>query len=135
MDNHPASLQQHPLGYKKLLPSPSLVENLIDITQLSIESYIIESEPSESIQNQSQLVEMVVDLVLPSEGPPSDDTIPKENENNTIQNLFVDTKSNELGGNPPIPLQQEETPPVHETCLEIYLVPPPSSLVIFFDWN
>ena len=53
---------------------------------------------------------MAVDPVLPSEGPPSNDTITKENENDTVQILFVETESKELGGNPPIPLQQEENP-------------------------
>ena len=84
---------------------PSLVENPIDITQLSIESPIIESEPSESILDQSQLVEMAVDPVLPSKNPPSDDIVSKEDENDTVQIIFVDTESNELGGNPPIPSQ------------------------------
>jgi len=109
LDTRPASPQQLPPRYKKLLPSPSLVENLIDITQLSIESPIIECEPPESTSDQSQLVKMAVNPVLPSKGPPSDDTVSKENENDTIQILFVDTESNELGGNPPISLQQEET--------------------------
>ena len=48
---------------------------------------------------------MEMDPILPSEGPPSDDTISKENENDTIQILFVNTESDELGGNPPVPLQ------------------------------
>lgn len=48
---------------------------------------------------------MVVDPVLPSEGPPSDDTIPKENENDTIQILFITSESNELEGNPLVPSQ------------------------------
>ena len=50
---------------------------------------------------------MAVDLVLSSEGPPSDDTIPKENGNSTIQILFVNTESDEHGGNLPVPLPQE----------------------------
>jgi len=53
---------------------------------------------------------MVVDPVLPLEGPPSDDTISKENENDTVQIPFFNTESDEHGGNPPIPLQQEESP-------------------------
>jgi len=48
---------------------------------------------------------MAVDPILPSEGPPSDDTISKEYENNTVQIRFVNTESDELRGNPPIPLQ------------------------------
>ena len=105
LDNHPASPQRLPPRYRKLLPSPSLVENPIDITQLLIKSPTIEGKPFESIPDQSQLVEMAVDPVLPSEGPPSDDTISKENEHDTIQIPFFNTKSNELGGNPPVDLQ------------------------------
>lgn len=105
LDNYPTSPQQLPPGYKKLLPSPSLVENPVDITQLSIEPPIIESETFESIPNQSQLVEMVVDPILPSENPPLDEIVSKEDENNTVQILFADIESNELGGNPPIPSQ------------------------------
>jgi len=78
---------------------------------------------------------MAVDPVLPSEGPPSDDTISKENENNIIQIIFVNTESGELGGNLSVPLQQEEKPPVHEVYSAIYPVPPPSNLIVFFDWN
>ena len=88
LDNHPASLQQLPPGYKKLLPSPSLVENPTDIPLLSVEMPIIENKPSESIPDQSQQVETATDPVLPSEAPPLDDTISKENENDTIQILF-----------------------------------------------
>ena len=98
LDNLLASPHQLPLGYKKLFPSPSLVENPIDITQLSIKSPIIESEPSESILDQFQLVEMAVDPVFPTKNPPSDDIVSKEDENDTIQIPFVDIESNELGG-------------------------------------
>ena len=51
---------------------------------------------------------MSVDPVLPSEDPPSNDIIPKESENDTVQILFVTLESDELGGNPPIPSQREE---------------------------
>jgi len=66
---------------------------------------IIESKPSESIPDQSQQVEIAVDPVLPLEDPPLDNTISKENENNTVQIPFVNTESDELGGNPLVPLQ------------------------------
>lgn len=78
---------------------------------------------------------MAVDPVLPSEGPPSDNMISKENENNTIQILFINTKSDELGGNPLVPLQQGESPPVQGVHLAIYPVPPLSILVVSFNWN
>lgn len=48
---------------------------------------------------------MAADLVLISEGLHLDDIISKENENDTIQILFVNTGFDELGGNSPIPLQ------------------------------
>ena len=47
---------------------------------------------------------MAVDPVLSSEGLPSDDTVSKENENDDVQILFVNTDSDEHGGNLPIPL-------------------------------
>eukprot|EP00253_Pinus_taeda_P005155 PITA_05155 len=81
---------------------------------------------------------MVVDPFLPLEGPPSNDTIPKENEDDAVQIIFVTSESDELGGNPPIPSQEEENPPVPATQgvnSTIYSVPPPSSLVTSFDWN
>jgi len=133
LDNHPASLQQLPPGYKELLSSPSLVEIPTDTSLLSVEAPIIEDKPFESTSDQSQQVETTVDLVLSSEGPPSDDTINKENENDTIQIPFVNTKSDEHGGNLPIPLPQEGNS--SEIYPAIYLVPPPSNLVVSFDWN
>ena len=48
---------------------------------------------------------MAVDLVLSSESPPLDDTVSKKNENETVQILFVNTEFDELGVNPPVPLQ------------------------------
>lgn len=54
LHNCPASPQQIPPGYKKLSPSPLLVENPANITQSSVETPIIESESSESIPDQSQ---------------------------------------------------------------------------------
>ena len=54
LDNRPASPQQLPPGYKKLLLSPSLVENSTDTSLLSVESPIIEDKTSESTPNHSQ---------------------------------------------------------------------------------
>ena len=65
---------------------------------------IIEDKPSESTPDQSQQVEMEVDSVLSSKGPSSDDTVSKENENDTVQILFVKTESDEHGVNLPVPL-------------------------------
>ena len=132
------SPQRLPLGYKKLLSSPSLVENLTDTLLFSVEALIIEDKPSESTLDQSQQVEMEVDLVLPLEDPPSDDIIPKQSENDTVQILIFNTESDELWDNPPVPSQQEENPPVPATqgvISPIYSVPPPSSLIASFDWN
>jgi len=77
---------------------------------------------------------VTVDPVLPLENR----TLPEESKNDTIQILFVTSESDELGGNPPVPSQQEENPLVLETQgvnSTIYSVPPPSSLVTSFDWN
>ena len=76
---------------------------------------------------------MAIDLVLSSEGPPSNDTVSKENENDTIQVLFVNIELDEHGGNLPVPLPQEgSSSEIHPA---IYSVPPPRNLVISFDWN
>ena len=116
----------------------ALPKSFTDITQLSVKTPIIESESFESIPDQSQQVEMAVDPVLPSESPPSDDTIPQESENDTVQIIFITLEFNELEGNPPVHSQHKENPPVPATqgvISTIYSVPPPSSLVTSFDWN
>ena len=108
------------------------------MTELLVETPIVESESSESISDQSQQVKMAVDPFFPSEGPPLDDTTLKESKNDTVQILFVTSESDELGENPLVPSQQEENPLVPATqrvISPVYLVPPPSSLVTFFDWN
>lgn len=46
---------------------------------------------------------MEVDLVLSSKGPPSNDTVTKEDENDIVQILFINIESDEHGGNLPIP--------------------------------
>ena len=78
---------------------------------------------------------MAVDPILSSKDPPSNDTVSRENENNTIQILFVNTESNEHGGNLPIHLPQEGSSSVQEIHPAIYSVPPPSNLVVSFDCN
>ena len=76
---------------------------------------------------------MVVDPVLSSEGLPSDDIVTKENENDTVQIIFVNTESDEPGGNLPIPLPQEGiSSKLYPT---IYSVAPPSNLIVSFNWN
>jgi len=104
LDNHPASPLQLPPGYKKLLPSPSLVENLADTPLWSVEGSIIEDKASESTPDESQKVEAAVDPVLCPEGPSSDDTVTEENQNDIVQILFVNKDCDEHGGNLPIPL-------------------------------
>ena len=47
---------------------------------------------------------MAVDPILPSEVSSSDDTIIEANENDTVQTLFVNTDSDELGSSLPVPL-------------------------------
>ena len=115
------------------MPSPSLVENPADPPRWSAETSIIEDEPSEPIPDESQKVKVAVDPVLPSEVPSSDDTITEENKDDTVQILFVSTDSDEHGGNLPIPLPQEGSS--SESYPTVYSVPPPSNLVVSFDWN
>jgi len=109
LDDRPASLLRLPPGYKKLLLSPSLVENLADTPLRSVETSVIEDKPAESIPDESQKVEAEVDLVLPSKGPSLNDTIIEENENDTVQILFVNRGFDEHGGSLPIPLPQERS--------------------------
>jgi len=115
------------------LPSPLLVENPTDTPLLSVEEPIIEDKPYESTLDQSQQVETTVDPVLSLEGPPSDDIIIKENENDTIQIIFINMESDEHGGNLPILLPQEGS--LSEIYPTVYSVPPPRNLAISFDWN
>ena len=113
--------------------SPSLVEHPTDTPLWSVQASVIEDKPAESIPDESQKVEAAVDLILSSEGPSLDDTITEENENDTIQIIFVNTNSDEHGGNLPIPLPQEGN--LSELYLVVYSVPPLSNLVVSFDWN
>lgn len=133
LDDHPISSLWFPLGYKKLLPSSSLVENPDDKPLWPAEASIIEDEPSESILDESQKAETVVDPVFPSEDPSLDDTITKETKNDTVQILFVNTDSDEHKGNLPIPLSQEGSS--SESYPAVSSVPSPSNLVVSFDWN
>ncbi len=98
MDDRLVSPLRLPPGYKKLLLSPSLVENPTNTPLWSAEASIIEDKPSESIPDESQKVEAVVDPVLPSEDPSSDDTVTGENKNDIVQILFVSTNSDDCGG-------------------------------------
>ena len=109
------------------------MKNLTDTPLLLVEAHIIEDKLCESTPDQIQHVEMAVNPILPSEGPSSDDTITKENENDTIQIIFVNTNSDEHGDNLPIPLPQEGSS--SEIYPVVYSVPPPSNLVISFDWK
>ena len=131
LDDRPVSPLRLPPGYKKLLPSPSLVENPADPLKWSAEAPVIEDEPAESIPDESQKVEAAVDPVLPSEVLSSNDTITGENKDDTVKILFINTDSDEHGGNLPIPLSQEGSS--LEPYPTVYLVPPPSNLVVSFD--
>jgi len=107
LEDHPVSPIRLPSGYKKLSPSPPLVENLASPLKWSAKASIIEYEPSESTPDESQKVKMAVDPVLPSEVLFSDDTVTEENEDSTVQILFVNTDSDDQGNIFPIPLPQE----------------------------
>ena len=76
---------------------------------------------------------MTVDQILCSEGPPSNDIVTKENENDTVQVLFVNRDSDEHVGNLPIHLLEEGS--LSDIYPVVYSVPPPNNLVISFDWN
>jgi len=133
LDDRPVSLLRLPPRYKELLTNPSLVENLTDPPRWSVEASIIEDKPSESTPEEIQKVEVESDPVFPSEVPSSDDTVTKENKDDTVQILFVNTNSDEHGGNLPIPLPQEGS--LSESYSAVYSVPPPRNLVVSFDWN
>jgi len=133
LDDRPVSPLWLPPGYKKLLPSPSLVENLADAPLWSAEASIIEDKPSESTPDESQKVEVAVDPILHSEDLSLDDTITEENKDDTVQILFVSTDSDEHGGSLPVPLPQEGSS--SESYPAVYSVPSLSNLVVSFDWN
>jgi len=86
------------------LLNPLLVENLTDPPFLLVKAPIIENKASESTLDQSQWIETAVNPTLTSEDLPPDDIVTKENENVTVQILFVNIDSDEHGGNLPIPL-------------------------------
>ncbi|WP_148091548.1 hypothetical protein, partial [Cronobacter sakazakii] len=104
MEDRPVSPVKLPPGYKKLVPSPSLVENTAGPLKWSAEASVIENEPTESRPDESPKVEMTVDPVLPSEVSSSNDTLTEENKDDTIQIIFINTDSDENQGNAPIPL-------------------------------
>ena len=133
MEDRPVLPVQLPPGYRKLLASPSPVENPTGLLRWSAEAPIIEDEPSESIPDESQKVEAAVDPIFPSEALSSNDTITEENKDDTVQILFINTDSDKQGGNVPTPLSQEGTS--SRSYSAVYSVPPPSNLVVSFDWN
>jgi hypothetical protein len=153
LEDRPVSPLRLPPGYQKLAPNPSIVENPVDPLKWSAEVSVIENEPTESRPDESLKVETAVDPVLPSEvlssndsvieDPSSNDTVAEEssscdtlteeNKDDTIQVLFISTDSDERQGNAPIPLSQEGTS--SGSYPAVYSVPPPSNLVVSFDWN
>jgi len=133
LDNRLVSPLRLPPRYQKLLPSPPPVENPAGPSLWSAEAPIVENETSESIPDESQRVDMAVDPVLPSKCSSSNNTTTEEKENDAIQIIFIKTDSDDLGGSPPIPLPQDGSS--SEPYPAIYSVPPPSNLVVSFDWN
>ena len=133
LEDHLVSPIRLPPGYKKLSPSPPLVENPAVPLKWSAEVSIVDNELSESIPDESQKVETAVDPVMPSEVLSLDDTFTEENEDSTVQILFVNADSNDQGNSLPIPLPQEGSS--SESYLAVYSVPPLSNLVVSFDWN
>lgn len=107
LEDRPILRAQLPLGYQKLLPSPSLVEKLADPPRWSAEAPVIEDEPSKSIPDESLKVETAVEPVFPSEALSSNDTITEENKDDTVQILFISTDSDDQGGSATIPFSQE----------------------------
>jgi len=107
---------------------------LTDKNQPLVKPTLSESESYESILDPNQQVKVTVDLISPS----VNHTFPKESEYDTAQVIFVSLDSNELGGNPPAPLSQEENPPTLVTQgvnSPVSMVPLQSSLVTSFYWN
>lgn len=104
LEDRPVSPIRLPPGYKKLSPSPPLVENPAGPLKWSAKASIIDDEPYESTPDESQKVKMTVYPVFSSEVPSSDDTVTEENEDSTVQILFVNTDSVDQGNNLPIPL-------------------------------
>ena len=76
---------------------------------------------------------MAVNPILSSKGPPLDDIVTEENEDDNVKILFVSTKSDEHEGNLPIPLPQEGSS--LEAYPVVYSAPPASNLVVSFNWN
>jgi hypothetical protein len=113
LDDRPVSPLRLPPGYKKLLPSPSLVENPADPPLWSVEASIIEDKPSESIPDESQKVEAAVDPVLPSEVPSSDDTVTEENKDDTVQILFITQTPMNMGAIYPFLYRRKEVRQSH----------------------
>ena len=70
---------------------------------------------------------------MPSEVPSSDDVITAKNEDPTVRILFINIDSNDQVSIPLIPSHQEESP--SKSYPAVYPVPPPSNLVVSFNWN
>ena len=64
LDDYLVSPLWLPPRYKKLLPSPSLVENLNNTSLWLVEASVIEDRPTEPIPDESQKVEVAADPVL-----------------------------------------------------------------------
>jgi len=133
LEDRPVSPSRLPPGYKKLKPSPSLVENPVDPPKRSAEASVIEIELVESRPDESQTVEAAADPVLPSEDSYSIDIVTEESKDDTVHIIFIKIDSDEHQDNAPTPLSQEGTS--SGSYPAVYAVPPPSNLVVSFDWN
>ena len=92
LDNHPDSPQRLPSGYRKLSINPSLVDELTDQNQPSVEPTLSESESYESIPDPNQQIEVTIDPISPLVNL----AFPEESEYDTTQVIFVSSDSNEL---------------------------------------
>ena len=93
----------------------------------------LDDPTSDSKPDNSQTVQLTSDPVLLSEVTSSDDVITAKNEDPTVQILFINIDSNDQVSIPLIPSHQEESP--SESYPAVYPVPPPSNLVVSFNWD
>ena len=93
----------------------------------------LDDPTSESKPDNSQTVRITSDPVSPSEVTSSYDVITAKNDGPTVQILFIDIEVNDQVSIPLISSQQEESP--LEAYPAVYPVPPPSNLVVSFNWD
>lgn len=94
-------------GYRNISTNPPLVDEMVDQNVNPINPTLVERESHEFILNQS-LVEKMVDSIPPL----VDCTFPIDSELHTAQVLLIFSGSNEMGGNPLIPIVQGDNSPI-----------------------